>query len=140
MSEQHLISSMQLTLAYDGKKDLLFEMAQKHHGNLKLIADKCNLTVRQVQWMYKNRKEFQEVVNTAREALYESAEEKLIQKIEDGSMNALQLFFTKSPQAKDRGWGDRSEVQSVNLNLTDLEKATAAKQMLGIEDSDKPNV
>jgi len=140
MSEQHLISSMQLTLAYDGKKDLLFEMAQKHHGNLKLIADKCNLTVRQVQWMYKNRKEFQEVVNTAREALYESAEEKLIQKIEDGSMNALQLFFTKSPQAKERGWGERSEVQSVNLNLTDLEKATAAKQMLGIEDSDKPNV
>ena len=140
MSEQHLISSMQLTLAYDGKKDLLFEMAQKHHGNLKLIADKCNLTVRQVQWMYKTRKEFQEVVNTAREALYESAEEKLIQKIEDGSMNALQLFFTKSPQAKERGWGERSEVQSVNLNLTDLEKATAAKQMLGIEDSDKPNV
>lgn len=140
MSEQHLISSMQLTLAYDGKKDLLFEMAQKHHGNLKLIADKCNLTVRQVQWMYKNRKEFQEVVDTAREALYESAEEKLIQKIEDGSMNALQLFFTKSPQAKERGWGERSEVQSVNLNLTDLEKATAAKQMLGIEDSDKPNV
>lgn len=131
---------MQLTLAYDGKKDLLFEMAQKNHGNLKLIADKCNLTVRQVQWMYKNRKEFQEVVNTAREALYESAEEKLIQKIEDGSMNALQLFFTKSPQAKERGWGERSEVQSVNLNLTDLEKATAAKQMLGIEDSDKPNV
>ena len=140
MSEHHLISSMQLTLAYDGKKDLLFEMAQKHHGNLKLIADKCNLTVRQVQWMYKNRKEFQEVVNTAREALYESAEEKLIQKIEDGSMNAMQLFFTKSPQAKERGWGERSEVQSVNLNLTDLEKATAAKQMLGIEDSDKPNV
>ena len=131
---------MQLTLAYDGKKDLLFEMAQKHHGNLKLIADKCNLTVRQVQWMYKNRKEFQEVVDTAREALYESAEEKLIQKIEDGSMNALQLFFTKSPQAKERGWGERTETQSVNLNLTDLEKATAAKQMLGIEDSDKPNV
>lgn len=124
---------MQLTLAYDGKKDLLFEMAQKHHGNLKLIADKCNLTVRQVQWMYKNRKEFQEVVNTAREALYESAEEKLIQKIEDGSMNALQLFFTKSPQAKERGWGERSEVQSVNLNLTAEEKEAEVKKMLGLQ-------
>lgn len=133
MSEQHLISSMQLTLAYDGKKDLLFEMAQKHHGNLKLIADKCNLTVRQVQWMYKNRKEFQEVVNTAREALYESAEEKLIQKIEDGSMNALQLFFTKSPQAKERGWGERTETQSVNLNLTAAEKEAEVKKMLGLQ-------
>ena len=131
---------MQLTLAYDGKKDLLFEMAQKHHGNLKLIADKCNLTVRQVSWMYKNRKEFQEVVDESRDAFYEVAENKLGELIERGNMNALNLFFSKSPQAKARGWGERTETQRVNLNLTDLEKATAAKQMLGIEDSDKPNV
>lgn len=133
MSEQHLISSMQLTLAYDGKKDLLFEMAQKHHGNLKLIADKCNLTVRQVSWMYKNRKEFQEVVDESRDAFYEVAENKLGELIEKGNINALNLFFSKSPQAKARGWGERSEVQSVSLNLSASEKEAEVKKMLGLQ-------
>lgn len=134
----HLISTVQTALVYDAKKDMLFDKAQKHHGNLKLIADECGLTVSQVQRMYKAHKEFQEVVDLAQEALYESATAKLAQKIEDGSFQALQLFLTKSPQAKDHGWGDRTEVQSVNLNLNDSEKAAVAKKMLGIED--QPNV
>lgn len=134
-----LISSMQTTLAYDAKREMLFDMAQKHHGNLKLIADKCNLTVRQVQTMYKAHKEFKEIVDSARDALYEDAEVKLMEKIQSGSFQALQLFFSKSPQAKARGWGERTE-QVQEYHLTDAEKAEAAKQMLGIEDSTSPNV
>ena len=130
--EQNL-SVVQSNIIYDGKKEQLFEAAQKYHGNLKLIADKCNLSVRQLQWMYKGHKEFQEVVDQARDALYESAEMQLVKKIEDGSFQALQLFFTKSPQAKSRGWGERTE-QVQEYHLTDSEKAAAAKQMLGIED------
>jgi hypothetical protein len=124
---------------YEAKKDLLFDLAQKHHGNLKLIADNANLTVRQAQAMYKGNKEFKEVVDAARDALYEDAEVKLVEKIQSGSFQALQLFFSKSPQAKARGWGERTE-QVQEYHLTDAEKAAAAKQMLGIEDSDKPDV
>lgn len=134
-----LLTSVQANSLYQAKRDLLFDLAQKHHGNLKLIADNANLTVRQLQWMYKGNKDFKEVVDAARDALYEDAEVKLMEKIQSGSFPALQLFFTKSPQAKERGWGERTE-QVQEYHLTDAEKAAAAKQMLGIEDSDKPNV
>ena len=134
-----LLTSVQANSLYQAKRDLLFDLAQKHHGNLKLIADDANLTVRQLQWMYKQNKDFKEVVDAARDALYEDAEVKLMEKIQNGSFQALQLFFTKSPQAKERGWGERTE-QVQEYHLTDAEKAAAAKQMLGIEDSDKPDV
>lgn len=134
-----LLTSVQANSLYQAKRDLLFDLAQKHHGNLKLIADNANLTVRQLQWMYKGNKDFKEVVDAARDALYEDAEVKLMEKIQNGSFQALQLFFTKSPQAKERGWGERTE-QVQEYHLTDAEKAAAAKQMLGIEDSPKPDV
>lgn len=128
-----LLTSVQANSLYQAKRDLLFDLAQKHHGNLKLIADDANLTVRQLQWMYKGNKDFKEVVDAARDALYEDAEVKLMEKIQSGSFQALQLFFTKSPQAKERGWGERTETQSVNLNLTAAEKEAEVKKMLGLE-------
>lgn len=128
-----LLTSVQANSLYQAKRDLLFDLAQKHHGNLKLIADNANLTVRQVQWMYKQNKDFKEVVDAARDALYEDAEVKLMEKIQSGSFQALQLFFTKSPQAKERGWGERIEQQSVNLNLTAEEKEAEVKKMLGLQ-------
>lgn len=128
-----LLTSVQANSLYQAKRDLLFDLAQKHHGNLKLIADNANLTVRQLQWMYKGNKDFKEVVDAARDALYEDAEVKLMEKIQNGSFQALQLFFTKSPQAKERGWGERIEQQSVNLNLTAEEKEAEVKKMLGLQ-------
>ena len=128
-----LLTSVQANSLYQAKRDLLFDLAQKHHGNLKLIADNANLTVRQVSWMYKQNEDFRNVVDESRDAFYEVAENKLGELIEKGNINALNLFFSKSPQAKARGWGERTETQSVNLNLTAAEKEAEVKKMLGLQ-------
>lgn len=132
MSTYTPISAIQAKVIYDGKKDELMEAAQRYHGNLKLIADDCSLTTRQVNKFYKDHPEFKEVVDDARDALYETASAKLGELIDKGNFNALNLFFSKSPQAKSRGWGERTE-QDQHLHLDDAEKAEAAKRMLGMD-------
>lgn len=140
MAMMNLQKGALLTSIYDSRKDEMLKYVERHHGNLQLVADEMNMTVPDLMRLCKEHKELQEAVDEARDALYESAEVKLIQKIEDGNFNAINLFFTKSPQAKSRGWGERTETQNVNWNLTDAEKAAMAKQMLGIDEDKKPDV
>lgn len=120
-------------LIYEGRKSELMELVEEYHGNLKLVADKANLTVKQVTSFYKNFEDFRKAVDEAKDAFYEVASNKLGELIEKGSFPALNLFFSKSPQAKSHGWGEKVE-QDQNIHLNDQEKAAMAKQMLGIED------
>ena len=124
-------------LIYQKRKAELIDLAEQYHGNLKIVADKANMTVKQVTGFYKAYEDFRKVVDDSRDAFYEIASNKLGELIEKGSFPALNLFFSKSPQAKSRGWGEKVE-QDQNIHLNDQEKAAMAKQMLGIED--KPNV
>lgn len=126
-------------LIYQKRKAELIDLAEQYHGNLKIVADKANMTVKQVNGFYKDHEDFRKVVDDSKDSFYEIASNKLGELIEKGSFPALNLFFSKSPQAKSRGWGEKVE-QDQNIHLNDQEKAAMAKQMLGIEDSDKPNV
>ena len=132
------ISSVRTELVYDSRKDELFAAARKHNGNLKLIADECSIALHLLQKCYREKEEFKTVVDDAREALYEDAEANLVKKIGDGSMQALQLFCSKSPQAKARGWGEKTEVsQNTNMTLTAQQKEEEVKKMLGLSDNDQ---
>lgn len=124
------------TLIYEKRKAELIDLAEQYHGNLKIVADKANMTIKQLTVFYKDHEDFRKVVDDAKDALYEIAENKLVEKIENGSFQALSLFFSKSPQAKSHGWGEKVE-QDQNIHLNDQEKAAMAKQMLGIDE--KPN-
>ena len=124
------------TLIYEKRKAELIDLAEQYHGNLKIVADKANMTIKQLTVFYKAHEDFRKVVDDAKDALYEIAENKLVEKIENGSFQALNLFFSKSPQAKSHGWGEKVE-QDQNIHLNDQEKAAMAKQMLGIDE--KPN-
>jgi hypothetical protein len=126
------ISSVRTELVYDSRKDELFAAARKHNGNLKLIADECSIALHLLQKCYREKEEFKTVVDDAREALYEDAEANLVKKIGDGSMQALQLFFSKSPQAKARGWGEKVE-QDTTMKLSAQQKEEQVRKMLGLD-------
>lgn len=124
------------TLIYEKRKAELIDLAEQYHGNLKIVADKANMTIKQLNELYKAHEDFRKVVDEAKDAFYEVASNKLGELIEKGSFPALNLFFSKSPQAKSHGWGEKVE-QDQNIHLNDQEKAAMAKQMLGIDE--KPN-
>lgn len=119
-------------MIYEGRKSELMELVEEYHGNLKLVADKANLTVKQVTSFYKSFEDFRKAVDEAKEGFYEIAENKLSELIEKGQFQAINLFFSKSPQARSRGWGESSFVDQTNTNLTATEKEEQVKKMLGL--------
>lgn len=122
---------MQKELTYESRKYDLEVAARKFSGNFQMIAKETGLTLFQVQRFYKDYKDFKEVVDESREALYSTALAKLSELIENGNMAALQLFFNRSPWAKQNGWSDKVETDST-VKLSDTEKAAKAKELLGI--------
>ena len=133
-----LISAAMYQSIYESRKVELLDSVRKHNGNLKLVADDCCIPLHQLQFYYKNQEEFKEAVDDAKDALYESAEVKLVELIDKSNFNALNLFFSKSPQAKARGWGEKTEVsQNTNMTLTAQQKEEEVKRMLGLTDNDK---
>lgn len=120
------------TLIYEKRKAELIDLAEQYHGNLKIVADKANMTIKQLTAFYKDHEDFRKVVDDAKDALYETASAKLAELIEEKSMSAINLFFSKSPQARNRGWGESSYVDQTNTNLTAAEKEAQVKKMLGL--------
>lgn len=122
---------MQKELTYESRKYDLEVAARKFSGNFQMIAKETGLTLFQVQRFYKDYKDFREVVDESREALYSTALAKLSELIEEGNMAALNLFFNRSPWAKQNGWSEKVETDST-VKLSDTEKAAKAKELLGL--------
>lgn len=120
------------TLIYEKRKAELIDLAEQYHGNLKIVADKANMTIKQLTVFYKDHEDFRKVVDEAKEGFYEIAENKLSELIEKGQFQAINLFFSKSPQARNHGWGESSYVDQTNTNLTAAEKEAQVKKMLGL--------
>jgi len=131
MAKTISLKKLQIGLLYESKARDLAIAAEKYGGNFKLMATECDLTVQQINRYYKTYPEFKEVVDNAREALYQKVLGKLEALIEEGNMQAISLFLSRSPWAKAQGWGDKIETDST-VKLSDTEKAAKAKELLGI--------
>lgn len=118
-------------MLYKAKEKELFAAADKYNGNFRLIAEKTDLTLSQVQRYYRDYPEFKAIVDNARDAFYNTALNVLEQLIEQGNVAALNLYFSKSPWAKNNGWSDKVETEQ-KVTLSDTEKAQKAKEILGI--------
>lgn len=127
------LASVAAPILYKQKEKELLELAEKYRGNFKLIADKADLTVSQVQRFYKDHEPFRKAVDEAKSAFYNSAVAILEQLIEQGNMSAINLYFARSPWAKKNGWGERVETDQT-VKLSDSEKAQKAREILGIEE------
>ena len=124
---------MQKELTYESRKYDLEVAARKFSGNFQMIAKETGLTLCQIQRFYKDFPDFKQIVDEAREALYSTALAKLSELIEEGNLGALNLFFNRSPWAKQNGWSDRIESEQ-KVTLSDADKAKKAKELLGIDD------
>lgn len=133
MQKTVALSKLAAPLLYEAKAVQLAMAAEKYRGNFDLMADAVGLTVQQVQRYYKEYPEFKEIVDTAREAFYNKALNKLEELIEDGDRSALNLYFSRSPWAKANGWADSVQTNQT-IKLSDAEKAAAAREILGIDD------
>lgn len=131
MSRIVSLAKLASPMLYESKAKELAVAAEKYNGNFKLIADEVGLTPNQVQRYYKAYPEFKEIVDNARAAFYQSAVAKLEEMIADGNIQALNLYFSRSPWAKSQGWGDKIETDQT-VKLSDSEKAAKAKEILGI--------
>lgn len=131
MAKTISLKKLQIGLLYESKARDLAIAAEKFGGNFKLMATECDLTVQQINRYYKTYPEFKEVVDNAREALYQKVLGKLEALIEEGNMQAITLFLSRSPWAKSQGWGDKIETDST-VKLSDTEKAAKAKELLGL--------
>lgn len=131
MAKTISLKKLQIGLLYESKARDLAIAAEKFGGNFKLMATECDLTVQQINRYYKTYPEFKEVVDNAREATYQKVLGKLEELIDDGNMQAITLFLTRSPWAKSAGWAEKVETDST-VKLSDTEKAQRAKEILGI--------
>ena len=118
-------------MVYKSKEQELIAAAEKYNGNFRLIADKTDLTITQIQRFYKEYPDFKRAVDESREAFYNKALTVLEDLIEQGNMGALNLYFARSPWAKQNGWGEKVETNQT-VQLSDAEKAQKAKEILGI--------
>ncbi len=125
------LGKMKSELLYASKARDLMVSAEKNGGNFKLMAADCDLTVAQINRYYKKYPKFKEIVDNAREAVYQKVLGKLEELMEKGNIQAISLFLSKSPWAKAAGWSDKVETDST-VKLTDTEKAQKAKELLGI--------
>ncbi len=132
MAKVTSLSRIASPLLYQSKARDLAVAAEKHNGNFRLIANEVSLTPNQVQRYYNQYPEFKEVVDNARAAFYQRAVAKLEELIEDGNLQALNLYFSRSPWAKQNGWGDKVETDQ-SIRLSDAEKAAYAKEILGTQ-------
>lgn len=131
MGKSRSLKQMQKELTYESRKYDLEIAARKFCGNVNLIAKETGLTTSQINGYYRTYPEFKTIVDEARESLYHTALAKLSELIDAGNIAALQLFFNRSPWAKQNGWSDKVETDST-VKLSDTEKAAKAKELLGI--------
>ena len=133
MGRSRSLKQLNAELTYESRKYDLEVAARRFNGNFSLISKETGLTVSQIQRFYKEHEDFKKIVDDSREAIYQTALAKLSELIDEGNMAALNLFFSRSPWAKQSGWGEKVETDST-VKLSDTEKAKAAKEILGIDD------
>lgn len=133
MAKSKSLKQIQKELTYESRKYDLEVAARKFNGNFTIMAKDTGISVQQIQSFYRTHPDFKEIVDVAREALYHTALAKLAELIEDGNVAALNLFFNRSPWAKQNGWSDRIESEQ-KITLSDADKAKKAKELLGIDD------
>lgn len=126
------LSRIAAPILYESKAKELALAAEKHNGNFALIAAEVGMPLTQIQRYYKQFPDFKEVVDNARAAFYNKAVNKLEELVAEGDRAALNLYFSRSPWAKAQGWGDKVETNQT-IKMSDVEKAAAAKEILGIE-------
>ena len=133
MAKSKSLKQIQKELTYESRKYDLEVAARKFNGNFSIMAKDTGISVQQIQSFYRTHPDFKEIVDVAREALYHTALAKLAELIEEGNVAALNLFFNRSPWAKQNGWSDRIESEQ-KITLSDADKAKKAKELLGIDD------
>ena len=133
MAKSKSLKQIQKELTYESRKYDLEVAARKFNGNFSIMAKDTGISVQQIQSFYRTHPDFKEIVDVAREALYHTALAKLAELIEEGNVAALNLFFNRSPWAKQNGWSDRIESEQ-KITLSDADKAKKAKELLGIEE------
>jgi hypothetical protein len=131
MAKSKSLKQIQKELTYESRKYDLEVAARKFNGNFSIMAKDTGISVQQIQSFYRTHPDFKEIVDVAREALYHTALAKLAELIEEGNVAALNLFFNRSPWAKQNGWSEKVETDST-VKLSDTEKAQKAKEILGI--------
>ena len=131
MGKSRSLKQLNAELTYESRKYDLEVAARRFNGNFSLISKETGLTVSQVQRFYKEHEDFKKIVDESREAIYQTALAKLSELIDEGNMAALNLFFSRSPWAKQSGWGEKVETDST-VKLSDTEKAAKAKELLGL--------
>ena len=133
MAKSKSLKQIQKELTYESRKYDLEVAARKFNGNFSIMAKDTGISVQQIQSFYRTHPDFKEIVDVAREALYHTALAKLAELIEEGNVAALNLFFNRSPWAKQNGWSDRIESEQ-KITLSDADKAKKARELLGIDD------
>jgi len=131
MGKSRSLKQLNAELTYESRKYDLEVAARRFNGNFTMISKETGLTVSQVSRYYREHEDFKKIVDESREALYQTALAKLSELIDEGNMQAITLFFNRSPWAKANGWSEKVETDQ-NVKLSDTEKAAKAKELLGL--------
>ena len=131
MGKSRSLKQLNAELTYESRKYDLEVAARRFNGNFTMISKETGLTVSQVSRYYREHEDFKNIVDESREALYQTALAKLSELIDEGNMQAITLFFNRSPWAKANGWSEKVETDQ-NVKLSDTEKAAKAKELLGL--------
>ncbi len=99
----------------------------KNYGNLTASARTLGILRTVLQRRIQHSPELKEVLNEARDALIDIAEEGLVGNVIKGNLPAI--MYTLKTIGKERGWGESQDInftgKMANLNLnTDLSKLT----------------
>ena len=128
---------MNVTKLTESRKKKLLKAAQETFGSNRAIAKAigvCDQTI--LNWR-KKYPEIDKAIIDAQDSFYEVAVDILHTKMLDGDNKMISLFMKCSPAAKRKGWGEKIDMNST-VDMSDSEKSDYAKNLLGLQDKEKP--
>lgn len=110
------------------------EQIREHHGNLTAVADALGRS-RQTVYNYIKRYDLQSDVESARDSIFDHAEQNLFKAVKEGNIDVSKFVVTRMPSS--RKWSSKSEVESEFKHTFDIPDDIAEQlRQMGVEPDD----
>lgn len=115
------------------QKGLFLICLEASLGNVKEACEIAGIGRTQFYHWRRTDKEFKQATLDVKEGLIDLAEQKLMEKVEEGVMDAIK-FFLKC-QGKDRGWVERKEISGAGGGPIKIVRELPKEQLEALKDA-----
>lgn len=100
-------------------------------GNISVIARRLGTSRKAVYDYMERRPEARDLIEEEKGVLWDTAELSLVSKMKEGDMRAIETLLLKHAEGRARGYGDKLDISSQNVNVNvDMEAEKKLKKLV----------